>query len=196
MRGNRSAKTMLLDEIDDPHGDYARAGAAGYDKEPAYPWTKEDVIKHENEIKGVKSQNAYPEQGSSSSDPRQELSYSSPPAGTSGRKGKGKRGVNAKKPRKIVRKRDLDKTDEEEDREDLGDRKRRSVKKKGKTTLVVKISLANSLHEPLQLLELLFELKYRLQTLLLRFLPLQSLTLFLFLSNSFCGLGLCLAVIF
>jgi hypothetical protein len=82
VRGNRSAKTMLLDEIDDPHGDYARAGAAGYDKEPAYPWTKEDVIKHENEVKGVESWDAYPEQGSSSSDPRQELSCSSPPAGT------------------------------------------------------------------------------------------------------------------
>ena len=53
VRGNRSAKTTLLDEIEDPHGDYAKAGAAGYDKEPASPWTKEDVIKYENEVKGV-----------------------------------------------------------------------------------------------------------------------------------------------
>jgi hypothetical protein len=143
VRGNRSAKTTLLDEIEDPHGDYARAGAAGYDKEPAYPWTKEDVIKYENEVKGGKSQNEYPKQGSPSSDPRQELSCSSPPAGTN----KGKRGENASKPRKVGRKRDLEKTDEPEDRKDLSNRKKRSVKKKGKTTLVVKISLANSLHD-------------------------------------------------
>ncbi len=58
--GNRPSKTMLLDEVDDPQGEYARAGAAGYDKEPAYPWTKEDVIRHENQVKGVGSWDPYP----------------------------------------------------------------------------------------------------------------------------------------
>jgi hypothetical protein len=35
-RRNQKQKSTLLDEIDDPHGDYARAGAAGYDKGPQY----------------------------------------------------------------------------------------------------------------------------------------------------------------
>ncbi len=55
--------------------------------------------------------------------------------------------MNTRKPRKIGKKRNLDKTDEEEDREDLSDRKKGSVKREWKTTLVVKVSLANSLHD-------------------------------------------------
>ena len=113
---------MLLDEVDDPRGEYARAGAAGYDKESPFAWPKQEL---------------------SSSDPRQELLRSPPPEGTN----KGKRGVNAKKPRKIGKKRDLDITDDEEDQADLSDREGGSAKKKGKTTLVIKISLANSLHD-------------------------------------------------
>ena len=98
-------------------------------------------------MKGLESGITNPERGSSSSVPRQGSSSSSPPAGTNEKIHKGKRGVNARKPRKIRKKRDLDETDEVEVREDLIDRKRRSVKRKGKTTLVVKISLANSLHD-------------------------------------------------
>ena len=122
MSGNRPSKSMLLDEVDDPRGEYARAGAAGYDKESPFAWPKQEL---------------------SSSDPRQELLRSPSPEGTS----TGKRGVNAKKPRKIGKKRDLDITDDEEDQADLSDREGGSAKKKGKTTLVIKISLANSLHD-------------------------------------------------
>ncbi len=146
MSGNRSSKPTFLDEIDDPHGDYVRAGASGYDQGPAYPWTKEDVRKYENQVKEQEPGIANPERGSPSSVSQQGLSISLPSAETEEKEHKGKRGVSAKKSRKIKKKRNLVETDGEEDREDLSDRKRRSVKRKSKTTLVVKISLANSLH--------------------------------------------------
>ncbi len=64
LRGNRKSKSTLLDEIDDPHGDYVRAGAAGYDRSPEYPWTWEDVRKHEAQVKRLESGNANPERAS------------------------------------------------------------------------------------------------------------------------------------
>ena len=147
MSGNRSSKTTLLDEIDDPHGDYVRAGASGYDQGPAYPWTKEDVRRYVNQVKELESGIAHPERGSPSSISLQVPSISPPPAGTKENERKDERGVNERKPRKIKKKRNLVETDGEEDREDLSDRMKRSAKKKSKTTLVIKISLSSSLHD-------------------------------------------------
>ena len=155
VRGDRSSKTMFLDEIDDPNGEYARAGAAGYDQGPAYPWTKEDVRRYEDQVRERESGIAHPERGSSSSVSLQgpPSTSSPPPTGTNEKGHKGKRGASARKPRKIKKKRNLDDTDGcekpdgDDDRQDLSDRKKRSVKRESKTTLVVKISLANSLHD-------------------------------------------------
>ncbi len=96
---------MLLDEIDDPHGDYVRAGAAGYDRGPEYPWTLEDVRRHEAEIKGLESWNANLERASSSSIPRQESLSSSPPDKTNIRTCE--HGVKSKKPRKSKKRKNL-----------------------------------------------------------------------------------------
>ncbi len=52
MRGNRKLQSTFLDEIDDPHGDYVRAGAAGHERGPQYPYTMEDVRRHDAEVKG------------------------------------------------------------------------------------------------------------------------------------------------
>jgi hypothetical protein len=46
---NQKPKSTFLDEIDDSHGDYSRAGAAGYDRGPQYPYTMEDVRKYDAE---------------------------------------------------------------------------------------------------------------------------------------------------
>ncbi len=56
VRGNRSSKSTFLDEIDDPHGELSRAGAAGYENEkgPKYPYTEEDVRKHAAFVKGLR----------------------------------------------------------------------------------------------------------------------------------------------
>jgi hypothetical protein len=72
LRGNRSSKSTFLDEIDDPHGDYNRAGAAGYDKGPEYPYTMEDVRRHDAEVKGLRSKYTNLRSASSSSVPRQD----------------------------------------------------------------------------------------------------------------------------
>ncbi len=78
LRGNRKLQSTFLDEIDDPHGDYVRAGAAGHDRGPQYPYTMEDVRRHEAEVKGLESWNTNLERASSSSVPRQESSSSAP----------------------------------------------------------------------------------------------------------------------
>ncbi len=81
-RENRKPKSTFLDEIDDPHGDYARAGASGHDRGPQYPYTLEDVKKHDSEVKGLLSDYTNPDHASSSSVPRQESVSSAPPAET------------------------------------------------------------------------------------------------------------------
>ena len=55
LRGNRQLQSTLLDEIDDPHGDYVRARARGHEQVLQYPWTTEDVRRHEAENKGLES---------------------------------------------------------------------------------------------------------------------------------------------
>ncbi len=111
MRGNRKLQSTLLDEIDDPHGDYVRAGAAGYDRSPEYPWTLEDVRRHEAEVKGLESWNANLERASSSSIPRQGSSSSAPPAESN------KHGVKTLKPRKSRKRKNLREIEETEARQ-------------------------------------------------------------------------------
>jgi hypothetical protein len=100
LRGNRSSKSTFLDEIDDPHGDYSRAGAAGYDKGPEYPYTMEDVRRHDAEVKGLRSEYTNLGSASSSSVPRQESSSSTLPADTSRNIHACEHGVKTLKPRK------------------------------------------------------------------------------------------------
>jgi hypothetical protein len=76
---NQKPKSTFLDEIDDPHGDYSRAGAAGYERGPQYPYTMKDVRKHDAEVRGLLDDYTRPERASSSSAPRQESSSSTPP---------------------------------------------------------------------------------------------------------------------
>ena len=82
---NQKPKSTLLDEIDDPHGEYVvRAGAEGYERGPQYPYTMEDVRKHDAEVMGLLDDYTHPGRASSSSAPRQESSSSTPPKETSG----------------------------------------------------------------------------------------------------------------
>ncbi len=121
MRGNRSSKPTFLDEIDDPHGELIRAGAAGYDRAPEYPWTWDDVRRHEARVKGLELENANPERASSSSVPRQGSSSLSPPDETNKRVHTCEHGVKVLKPRKIGKKRNLDETDEMEARKRIAE---------------------------------------------------------------------------
>ncbi len=66
LRGNRKLKSTLLDEIDDPHSDYRRARATGYENPLVSPeW--EDVGKHDDEVNELLSAYTHPERASSSS---------------------------------------------------------------------------------------------------------------------------------
>jgi hypothetical protein len=70
LRGNRKLQSTFLDEIDDPHGDYARAGAAGYDRGPQYPYKRRMYVRrHDAEVWGLVSWDTNPERASSSSAP-------------------------------------------------------------------------------------------------------------------------------
>ncbi len=68
MRGNRKLKANLLDEIDDPHGDYRRTEAPGYDRASdivSPGW--ENVRMHDAEANKLLSNCTHPERASSSS---------------------------------------------------------------------------------------------------------------------------------
>ena len=80
---SQKPKSTFLDDIDDPRGDYARAGAEGYDRGPQYPYTMADVRRHDAEVKGLLDEFTHPERASSISAPRQESSSSTPPKETS-----------------------------------------------------------------------------------------------------------------
>ena len=58
---NQKPKSTFLDDIDDPRGDYARAGAEGYDLGPQYPWTREDVRRHDAEVMGLSDELTHPQ---------------------------------------------------------------------------------------------------------------------------------------
>ena len=73
LRGDRNLKSTLLDEIEDPHGDYIRARATGYENPLVSPgW--EDVGRHDDEVKDLLSAYTHPERSSSSSAPDQNRS--------------------------------------------------------------------------------------------------------------------------
>jgi hypothetical protein len=97
---NQKPKSTFLDEIDDPHGDYSRAGAAGYERGPQYPSTMEDVRKHDAEVRGLLKDYTNPERVSSSSAPRQESSSSTPPKETNEGTHTCEHDVKSKTPRK------------------------------------------------------------------------------------------------
>ena len=109
---NQKPKSTFLDDIDDPRGDYARAGAEGYDRGPQYPYTMADVRRHDAEVKGLLDEYTHPERASSISAPRQESSSSSPPKETSGKVQKCGHGVKTKPPRKSNKRKSQDDTDE------------------------------------------------------------------------------------
>jgi hypothetical protein len=114
LRGNRKLQSTFLDEIDDPHGDYVRAGVAGHDRGPQYPYTMEDVRRREAEVKGLVSRNTNLERASSSSVPRQESSSSAPPAETNTNIHTCEHGVKLKKPRKSKKRKNLREIEEME----------------------------------------------------------------------------------
>jgi hypothetical protein len=104
MRGNRNLKPTLLDEIDDPHGDYIRARATGYENPLVSPgW--EDVGRHDEEVNQLLSTYTHPERASSSSASRpksfitlmNESSSKSPPVETNEKGHTCKHGVKTKK---------------------------------------------------------------------------------------------------
>ena len=57
---NQKPKSTFLDEIDDPHGEYVRAGAEGYERGPQFPYTMEDVRRHDAEVKGLLDEYTHP----------------------------------------------------------------------------------------------------------------------------------------
>jgi hypothetical protein len=61
LRGNRKFKATFLDEIDDPHGDNVRAEASGYERAPQYPYTMEDVRRHDAEVNELMSNYTHPD---------------------------------------------------------------------------------------------------------------------------------------
>jgi hypothetical protein len=75
---DKKPKSTFLDDIDDPRGDYVRAGAKGYERGPQYPYTMEDVRRHDAEVTGTLNDYTHPEHASSSSAHRQ-MSSSNPP---------------------------------------------------------------------------------------------------------------------
>jgi hypothetical protein len=110
MRGTRNLKPTLLDEIDDPHGDYIRARATGYENPLVSPgW--EDEGKHDDEVKYLSSAYTHPERASSSSVPRpksfitlmNESSSPSPPVETN----TCEHGVKTKKKKKCKKRKTL-----------------------------------------------------------------------------------------
>jgi hypothetical protein len=94
----------------------------GHEQVLQYPWTKEDVRRHEAEGKGLESWNTNLERASSSSVPRQGSSSSSPPAETNKRIHMCEHGVKALKPRNNGKQRNLDETDEIEARKRMAER--------------------------------------------------------------------------
>ena len=109
---NQKTKSTFLDDIDDPRGDYARAGAEGHDRGPQYPYTMADVRRHDAEVDRLMDEYTYPGRASSSSAPRQESSSSAPPKETSGKVQKCGHGVKTKPPRKSNKRKNQDNTDE------------------------------------------------------------------------------------
>jgi hypothetical protein len=108
MRGNRKLKASFLDEIDDPHGDYIRAGASGYDRASdivSPGW--ENIRKHDDEVNELITNYTHPDRASSSSVARQESSSSAPRAETNEKGHTCKHGVKTKKPRKCKKKKTL-----------------------------------------------------------------------------------------
>ncbi len=72
-----------------------------------YPWTMEDVRRHDAEGKGMGSWNTNPEHVSSSFAPRQESSSSAPPAETNKNLHTCEHGVKTLKPRKSRKRKNL-----------------------------------------------------------------------------------------
>ena len=109
LRGNRKQKATFLDEIDDPHYDYQKVRATGYEESFVSPgW--EDEYKRDEEIK-MSSASTYPERASSSSVTRpksfitmmSESSNSSPPIETN----TCEHGVKMKKKKKCKKRKTL-----------------------------------------------------------------------------------------
>ncbi len=102
MRGNRRLKSNFLDEIDDPHGDYRRARATGYEETLVSPgW--ENISKHDDEVNALLSTYTHPERASSSSVARIESSSSTLPTETN----TCKHGVKTKKQKKCKKRKTL-----------------------------------------------------------------------------------------
>ena len=109
---NQKPKSTFLDDIDDPRGDYARAGAEGYDRGPQYPWTMEDVRKHDAEVMGLSDELTHPQRASSSPALRMESSSTTPPKETKGGVHTCGHGVKTKPLRKTRKRKNHDDTDE------------------------------------------------------------------------------------
>ena len=109
---NQKPKSTFLDDIDDPRGDYARAGAEGYDRGPQYPYTKEDVRRHDAEVKGLLDEYTHPERASSISAPRQESSSSTQPRLMSEGVHMCEHGVKSNTPRKTKKRKNRGDADE------------------------------------------------------------------------------------
>jgi hypothetical protein len=122
LRGNRKLKSTCLDVIDDPHGDYARAGTSGHDRGPQYPYTMEDIRRPDAEVEQLLSNYTHPDRVSSSSVPRQESSSSAPPAETNEKVHTCVHRLKYKKPRKSKKRKNLSEDDVMEARKREADR--------------------------------------------------------------------------